>query len=112
MYEQLQNSIAKEVLRLAIQIAPSLSSPGWPIPAGLPRSKAEALQYYRHRLIVLDCGLTARELDVCVRSLLGMTAEGTALELDIKKSSVITYRKRAYGRLGISSQSELFRLLA
>lgn len=112
MYEQLQNSIAREMLRLAIQIAPNLPWQEWSAPASAPRSKSDALHYYRHRLIALDRGLTPRELDVCVRSLLGMTAEGTALDLDIKQSSVVTYRKRAYVRLGISSQSELFRLLA
>lgn len=112
MYQHLQESIAREVLRLAIQIAPSLSREGGPAFQGETQSKSQMRHYYRQRLIALDRGLTARELDVCVRSLLGLTAEGTALELDIKQSSVITYRKRAYSRLGISSQSELFRLLA
>lgn len=112
MYEQLQNSIAREVLRLAIQLAPSLGSEENPINLRKNRSKDDGLKYYRHRLVALDCRLTVRELDVCARSLLGMTAEGTALELGIKQSSVVTYRKRAYARLGISSQSELFRLIA
>jgi DNA-binding CsgD family transcriptional regulator len=76
------------------------------------RTRRATLQYYRHRLLILDRGLTARELDVAVRALYGLTAEGTALDLAIKTSSVITYRKRAYERLGISSLNELFRMVA
>lgn len=112
MDHYLENSIARDVLRLALQIAPTLAHP-FP-PTGLPqppRTKDDSLRLYRQRLVALDRGLTVRELDVCARSLLGMTAEGTALELGVKQSSVVTYRKRAYARLGISSQSELFRLI-
>lgn len=51
--------------------------------------------------------LSARERAVCARTLGGMTAEAIALDLGIKPSSVQTYRKRAYARLGISSASQL-----
>ena len=118
MYEHLSQSIAREVLRLALQIAPTLGqvSPGGQAISGdaeaTARSKDTSLRFYRQRLLALDRGLTGREIDVCTRALAGMTAEGIALELEIKKSSVVTYRKRAYERLGISSQHELFRLLA
>jgi DNA-binding CsgD family transcriptional regulator len=115
MDEQLHQSIAREVLRLAIQLGSGgdmLSGPA-PLPAAKPvRSKDDAVRYYRQQLLSLDRGLTSRELDVGARSLAGMTAEGTALELNIKTSSVVTYRKRAYGRLGISSLYELFRFVA
>ena len=76
------------------------------------QSKETALRHFRQRLLVLDRGLTGRELDVMARAIIGMTAEGTALEINIKKSSVVTYRKRAYVRLGVSSLPELFRLVA
>jgi DNA-binding CsgD family transcriptional regulator len=105
---QLDSSVAQELLRLVAQIAPDVARPTEPAAS---RSKLDLLRSYRRRLLALDRGLTARELDVCSRSLLGMTAEGTALDLDIKISSVVTYRKRAYARLGISSQAELFHLL-
>ena len=36
-----------------------------------------------------------------------MTAEGAALELGIAISSVLTYRKRAFRRLGVTSAAEL-----
>jgi DNA-binding CsgD family transcriptional regulator len=55
-------------------------------------------------------GLTARERDVCLRVLLGYGSEAIALHLDIAVSSVVTYRKRAYEKLRISSQNELFAL--
>ena len=111
MDEQLHQSIAQEVLRLAIQLGAGNALSPRPV-APAVRSKEDAVHHYRQRLLSLDCGLTARELDVGARSLAGMTAEGTALDLNIKASSVITYRKRAYGRLGISTLYELFRFVA
>lgn len=62
------------------------------------------------RLAHIDSSLTRRELEVCSRILLGMSSEGIALDLEIKMHSVQTYRKRAYARLGITSQNELFAL--
>jgi DNA-binding CsgD family transcriptional regulator len=52
--------------------------------------------------------LTAREKDVCLRILSGFSSEAIAAELGISLHSALTYRKRAYDRLGISSQNELF----
>lgn len=54
--------------------------------------------------------LTEREQQVCSRILLGYTSVGIGLDLDIAPSSVATYRRRAYEKLGISSQNELFAL--
>jgi DNA-binding CsgD family transcriptional regulator len=54
--------------------------------------------------------LTARERDVCERILLGYTSMGIGLDLKIALSSVLTYRKRAYQKLGIGTQNELFAL--
>ncbi len=62
------------------------------------------------RLESINSQLTKREQEVSSRILLGMSSEGIALDLDIKKQSVQTYRKRAYARLNISSQNELFSL--
>lgn len=74
------------------------------------RSRADRAGALATRLHALDGRLTRRELDVLVRILLGMTTEGIALDLRISVNTVLTYRKRAYQRLGISSQSELFSL--
>jgi DNA-binding CsgD family transcriptional regulator len=54
--------------------------------------------------------LAAREREVCYRTLLGLTAEGIARDLSISASTVITYRRRAYEKLGITTQKELFGL--
>lgn len=54
--------------------------------------------------------LTDREREVCARILLGYTSEAIGLDLDIAPTSVATYRKRAYAKLGIVSQNELFSL--
>ena len=51
--------------------------------------------------------LPPREMQVCARMLHGISTEGIALALGISEESVITYRKRAYQRLGIGSRREL-----
>ncbi len=55
--------------------------------------------------------LTPREQDVCRRILLGLSSEAISHELAISLHSTLTYRKRAYERLGISSQNELFSIV-
>lgn len=52
--------------------------------------------------------LTSREVEVCTQIIRGLSAEGIALELNISRHTVITHRKRAYAKLNISSQGELF----
>lgn len=60
--------------------------------------------------------LTPREQEVCRHILLGLSSEAISQALGISVHSTLTYRKRAYERLGISAQNELFgivlRLLA
>ena len=55
--------------------------------------------------------LTKREVSVCARTILGVTAEGIALDLGIKQTSVLTYRRRAYARLNINSINQLSTML-
>ncbi len=52
--------------------------------------------------------LTPRELDVCERLLRGWSHDGIAADLQLRVSSVRTYRARAYTRLGVHFRSELF----
>ncbi|ARF86198.1 LuxR C-terminal-related transcriptional regulator [Burkholderia cenocepacia] len=54
--------------------------------------------------------LSKRELDVLRGVLEGQTAHDIGETMGVKASSVVTYQKRAYRRLGISSQRELFAL--
>ncbi len=56
-------------------------------------------------------GLTGRERDVCFGILTGRSSEAIAAELGIGLQSALTYRKRAYEKLKISSQNELFGLV-
>lgn len=48
-----------------------------------------------------------REAEVCSRIIYGISTLGIALELDISQETVMTYRKRAYHRIGIATQREL-----
>lgn len=55
--------------------------------------------------------LTHRERQVCARAVLGMTVEATAKDLGIAKTSVLTYRQRAYLRLNVKNPLELSSLV-
>ncbi len=79
--------------------------------AELETQEQDIFAVFRRRLREIDAGLTRRELSVCALALAGMTIEGTALNLGLKNTSVITYRKRAYAKLGISSLNEMFSLI-
>jgi DNA-binding CsgD family transcriptional regulator len=56
--------------------------------------------------------LTDRERQVCARAAIGMSVDATALDLGIGKTSVLTYRQRAYQRLCVTSPFELCALVA
>lgn len=55
--------------------------------------------------------LTAREKDVCRGILAGLSSEAISQQLGISLHSTLTYRKRAYEKLGISAQNELFSIV-
>lgn len=52
--------------------------------------------------------LSARERAVCLGILAGRKAELIAGDIDVAASTVVTYRKRAYAKLGINSRAALF----
>ncbi len=52
------------------------------------------------------------EREVCARAARGMSVEATALDLGVGEASVLTYRRRAYCRLQVSSPIELCSLVA
>ena len=54
--------------------------------------------------------LSLRERAVCLGMLAGQKAEEIAAQIGVAPSTVVTYRKRAYGKLGISSRASLFAL--
>lgn len=74
------------------------------------RERADRIEAAAARLAALSAALTRRERDVLARVLVGMTSEGIALDLGIGLTSVLTYRRRSYARVGVTSQAELFAL--
>ena len=54
--------------------------------------------------------LSERERQVCEAMLAGKKAEAIGYDLGIAASSIVTYRKRAYDKLGICSRAQLFDL--
>ena len=74
-------------------------------------AEADRLQTAGFRLAHLAPRLTAREREVCLGIIEGRSSEAMALALGISINTVLTYRKRAYARLGISSHNELMRLV-
>ena len=63
------------------------------------------------RLRALCPALAAREVAVCTALLRGRTAPEVAAGLGVRVSSIQTYRKRAYAKLGVGSLPELFQRL-
>lgn len=62
------------------------------------------------KLETANLNLSRRELQVAARILFGLSALGIACDLDLSEQTVATYRRRVYGRLGISSKHELLQL--
>ncbi|BBD99958.1 LuxR family transcriptional regulator [Sphingobium amiense] len=52
--------------------------------------------------------LSERERQVCLGMLAGRKAEAIAEHIGVSANSVVTYRQRAYQKLGISSRGQLF----
>ncbi len=63
------------------------------------------------RFVLRHPALSHRECQVCARAAIGMSVEATALDLGIAKTTVLTYRKRAYERLNVTSPYELCALV-
>ena len=79
--------------------------------AGISAHDKLAPQVFQARLRLVEPSMPDREAEVCTAIMLGMTSEAIALKLGISVNTVLTYRKRAYGRLNISCQNELMRLI-
>lgn len=73
------------------------------------KSALSSIAIIEQRLQRGGLSLSPREQQVVARILFGMTTDGIALDLGIKKESVITYRKRSYIRLNIATRHELMR---
>jgi DNA-binding CsgD family transcriptional regulator len=69
------------------------------------------VEQLEERFAMRYADLTVRERQVCARAASGMSVEATARELGVAKTSVLTYRQRAYQRLGVASALELCALV-
>lgn len=83
-----------------------LHSARWGLGAAMRRQ--EGADMAERLVTLLDARLTVREAMVLSRILKGMQTEGIALDLNVKPASVVTFKQRAYTKLGISTQAELF----
>lgn len=75
------------------------------------KDRIERLEDLEGRFGLLYPALTGRERQICARAASGVSIEGAALDLGIGTASVLTYRKRAYHRLGVTSAYELAQLV-
>jgi DNA-binding CsgD family transcriptional regulator len=75
------------------------------------RSGLDAAKAFSKRLSVDHPYLTERERTVCSLIAVGMTSTGIALTLGVSVNTVLTFRRRAYARLNITSHGELLRLV-
>jgi len=62
------------------------------------------------KLLTLDCRLSAREAEVAAGLMLGETQEGIAQARLLSPTTVVTYRRRAYGKLGVANRRDLIAL--
>ncbi|CUX04117.1 LuxR C-terminal-related transcriptional regulator [Rhizobium pusense] len=76
-----------------------------------PRSGVEAAERYKLSIGIYCPELTAREREVCGLIAVGLSSEAIALTLNVSVNTVLTFRRRAYTKLSISSQNELMRIL-
>lgn len=68
-------------------------------------------QIKRIMSILIQMNLTQREAEICAYVTQGYSAVAINLILNISINTIATHRKRAYAKLGISSQRELFSLI-
>ena len=77
--------------------------------AVLTRERREYIRQQLHETLLKAPGkLTPREAQICALIAIGHTSLGISLTLGVSVNTVGTHRKRAYAKLKISSQSELF----
>jgi DNA-binding CsgD family transcriptional regulator len=66
---------------------------------------------YCNRLALRAPHLSSREHQVCVQIVLGKPSHAIAGQLGLSINTVLSHRRRAYAKLKISSQNELFHML-
>lgn len=79
-----------------------------PPPRPVAMSRGELWKKVKTAILEDAPQLTPREAEICAGIILGYTVVGLSLNLNISVNTVATHRKRAYAKLRISSQNELF----
>jgi DNA-binding CsgD family transcriptional regulator len=74
-------------------------------------TQADQYNYYCRRLSVGSASLSSREIQVCAQIVLGLHSKAIANKLGLSVNTILSHRRRAYAKLKISRQSELFHLL-
>jgi DNA-binding CsgD family transcriptional regulator len=70
--------------------------------------RREMVFHLRDVLLTEPYALSPREAEVCAGIILGYTTLGISLNFGISINTVASHRKRAYRKLGVCSQNELF----
>ena len=70
--------------------------------------RREMAAHLRDVLLAEPYARSQREAEVCAGIILGYTTLGISLNFGISVNTVATHRKRAYRKLGVCSQNELF----
>lgn len=104
--------VADRDLHALIDLA-ALALPMLPLNRGGPRrGPPVTILQLEDRFAAHHPQLTMRERQACARAAIGMTVEATARDLGIARTSVLTYRQRAYRRLGVTSPHQLCALVS
>jgi DNA-binding CsgD family transcriptional regulator len=97
---QAPKAVAAELADAAA--VPSAQGPEW------AQTRADKFAHLRSALLMDASHLTLREAEICAYIVMGYTVLAISLMLGISANTVATHRKRAYSKLGLSSQTELF----
>lgn len=107
LFEHLARGLFASVER-QIALQPDAGEKNAGAPTGVPELPRDA---HREALRHLAPDMPARELEVSLRLLKGMSHDGIACDLGIGATTVKTYRNRAFARLDIHHNNELFALV-
>ncbi len=101
----LANFMVKSLHRHQALSHPSCSIEAPPTHASV---RERTLEHLREVLLAGPHRLSPREAEICAGIVLGYSTLAISLNCSITPNTVATHRKRAYAKLGISSQNELF----
>ncbi len=76
-----------------------------------PIDREGLVETLERRLVRSFPELTAREREVCARSIAGHSAKKIGTELGVAAGTILTYRQRAYQRFGFTGASDFLPLL-